>query len=79
MEMVELTLIEDRTDSMELHRLILAHHHHTQSPLAKRILSDWERWLPKFIKVMPIEYKKVLHDEKMEAIKKKISQVEYDY
>ena len=29
--------------------------------------------------IIPIEYKKVLHDEKIEAVKKKIAQVEYDY
>ncbi len=79
MEMVELSLIEDRTDSQELHRLISAHAHYTQSPLARRILNDWETYLKYFLKVMPIEYKKVLHDEAMEAIKKKIAQVEYDY
>ncbi|MDR1153275.1 MAG: glutamate synthase subunit alpha [Bacteroidales bacterium] len=79
MEMVELSLIEDRADSQELYRLISAHAHHTKSPLARRILDDWETYLRCFLKVMPIEYKKVLQDEAMEAIKKKIAQVEYDY
>ena len=31
------------------------------------------------IHLTPIEYKKVLQDEKLEAIKKKIAQVEFDY
>jgi glutamate synthase (NADPH/NADH) large chain len=31
------------------------------------------------MKVTPIEYKKVLQDEKLEAIKQKIAQVEFDY
>jgi glutamate synthase (NADPH/NADH) large chain len=79
MEMVELSLIEDKTDSQELFRLISAHARYTQSPLAQRILNDWESSLKHFLKVMPIEYKKVLHDEAMEALKKKIAQVEYDY
>ncbi|MDR1171609.1 MAG: glutamate synthase subunit alpha [Bacteroidales bacterium] len=79
MEMVELSLIEDRTDSQELYHLISAHAHYTQSPLAYRILDDWDTYLKWFLKVMPIEYKKVLQDEAMEAIKKKIAQVEYDY
>ncbi len=79
MEMVELSLIEDRTDSQELYRLISAHAYYTQSPLARRILDEWETYLKYFLKVMPIEYKKVLQDEAMEAIKKKIAQVEYDY
>ncbi|MDR2039667.1 MAG: glutamate synthase large subunit [Bacteroidales bacterium] len=79
MEMVELSLIEDKTDDQELFRLISAHAHHTKSPLALRMVGDWENHLKHFLKVMPIEYKKVLHDEAMEAIRKKIAQVEYDY
>jgi glutamate synthase (NADPH/NADH) large chain len=79
MEMVELSLIEDSADARELQDLISAHHRYTASPLAKRILNNWDEFVGKFIKVTPIEYKKVLHDEKMEAIKKKIAQVEYDY
>jgi glutamate synthase (NADPH/NADH) large chain len=79
MEMVELTLIEDKSDSLELHQLISKHYANTQSPLAKRILEDWEGYLKQFIKITPIEYKKVLHEEKMEAIRKKIEMVESDY
>ena len=79
MEMVELTLIEDKTDNQELHRLISAHASHTQSPLAKKILADWDNYLKHFIKVTPIEYKKVLQEEKIEAINKRIAQVERDY
>ena len=78
MEMVELTLIEDKTDNQELHRLISAHANYTQSPLAKKILADWDNYLKHFIKVTPIEYKKVLQEEKMEAINKRIAQVERD-
>ncbi|GHT85758.1 glutamate synthase [Bacteroidia bacterium] len=79
MEMVELTLIEDKSDSLELHDLISKHYYYTQSPLAKRILDDWDEYLKHFIKITPIEYKKVLQEEKMEAIKKKIEMVESDY
>ena len=59
MEMVELSLIEDKTDNQELHRLISAHADYTQSPLAKKILADWDNYLKHFIKVTPVEYKKV--------------------
>lgn len=79
MEMVELSLIEDQSDNRELFQLISNHVQHTQSPLAKRILNDWENYLKHFIKVTPIEYKKVLQEEKMEAINRKIAQVERDY
>ncbi len=79
MEMVELSLIEDSADAHELYGLISSHFRYTSSALAKRIIDNWDKYIEKFIKVMPIEYKKVLHDEKIEAIKKKIAQVEYDY
>lgn len=78
MEMVELTLIEDKADNRELQSLIMKHSQHTGSPLAKRILENWDEYLKHFIKVTPIEYKKVLQEEKIEAIKQKIAQVQYD-
>ncbi|MBN2661840.1 MAG: glutamate synthase large subunit, partial [Tannerellaceae bacterium] len=79
MEMVELSLIEDMSDNRELKDLITAHYKHTQSPLAKRMLDNWAEYVDQFIKVVPIEYKKVLQQEKLEAISKKIAQVERDY
>lgn len=79
MQMVELTLIEDTYDSRELRQLIINHYNYTNSPLAKYILDNWNTEVEKFMKVTPIEYKKVLQDEKLEAIKKKIAQVEFDY
>jgi glutamate synthase (NADPH/NADH) large chain len=79
MEMVELSLIEDMSDNKELKQLIMSHYKYTQSPLAKRMLDNWDAFVEQFIKVVPIEYKKVLHHEKMEAINKKIAQVQRDY
>ncbi|MDR2841209.1 MAG: glutamate synthase large subunit [Paludibacter sp.] len=79
MEMVELTLIEDKSDSLELHNLISKHYRHTHSALAKKILDNWDEYLKQFIKITPIEYKKVLQEEKMEEIKRKIAEVERDY
>ena len=79
MQMVELTLIEDNYDMRELRELITKHYNYTNSPLAKRILDNWTTEVERFLKITPIEYKKVLQDEKLEAIKKKIAQVEFDY
>lgn len=79
MEMVELSLIEDSTDNKELYDLISKHYNYTKSPLAKQILDNWKEYVDKFIKVVPIEYKKVLQDEKTEALKRKIAEVERDY
>lgn len=79
MEMVELSLIEDSSDNKELYDMISNHYKYTKSPLAKRIMEDWKENVNKFIKVVPIEYKKVLEDEKTEKLAKKIAQVERDY
>lgn len=79
MEMVELTLLEEMSDVRELKNLISRHAQYTNSTLAKQILSNWEEYLSKFIKVVPIEYKKVLQEKKMAALNEKIAIVERDY
>ncbi len=79
MEMVELSLIEDMADARELKQLIQKHLEHTGSPRAKHILDHWADYIDKFIKVTPIEYKKVLHAEKLKAMEQKIAKVERDY
>ncbi|MDR1882482.1 MAG: glutamate synthase large subunit [Prevotella sp.] len=79
MQMVELSLIEDTYDNKELRQLVTNHYNYTNSPLAKYILANWNTESEKFMKVTPIEYKKVLQDEKLEAIKQKIARVEFDY
>ncbi len=47
-------------DAPRLHRLIERHRHYTGSARAKQILDRWDYYLPKFIKVMPIDYSKSL-------------------
>jgi glutamate synthase (NADPH/NADH) large chain len=42
------------------------------------ILDDIEKYLPLFIKVVPYDYKKVLQEQKLEEIRKKIAEVEMD-
>ena len=78
MEMVELSLIEDMADNRELYRLIGNHYKFTHSPLAAKMLDNWQEYVGQFIKVIPIEYKKVLHDEQMEALKTRLANVQLD-
>ncbi len=79
MDMIELGLIEERARREELHDLILKHYLHTGSVLAKQMLDNWSTYVEEFIQVTPIEYKKVLHEEAMKDLEKKISNVERDY
>jgi glutamate synthase (NADPH/NADH) large chain len=78
MEMVELSLIEDKADNRELYRIISNHYKLTRSPLAGRMLENWDQYVEQFIKVIPYEYKKVLQEEKMEHLQQKIAQMERD-
>ncbi|MEJ2123392.1 MAG: glutamate synthase large subunit [Alphaproteobacteria bacterium] len=52
-----------RFDAVRLRQLIENHRHYTGSERAKTILDNWETYMPKFVKVMPVEYRKAL--EKM--------------
>ena len=47
-------------DKERLRNLIKNHFRYTNSPKAKNILDNFDNYLPKFIKIMPTEYKKVL-------------------
>lgn len=59
MEMVELTLIETEEEAAELRSLIEDHYRHTRSALARRMLDDWATLCPQFLKVTPVEYKRL--------------------
>jgi glutamate synthase domain-containing protein 2/glutamate synthase domain-containing protein 3 len=61
-EMVELERMEAAEDIAELHDMIEKHIHYTGSSVGKKILDNWEAYLPKFIKVMPTDYKRVLQE-----------------
>ena len=47
-------------DAERLHQLIEKHARYTNSARAQEILSDWASYLPKFRKVMPVEYRRAL-------------------
>ncbi|HEC42822.1 MAG TPA: glutamate synthase large subunit [Bacteroides sp.] len=78
MGMVEISLVEDMNDIRELQGLIQQHKRYTGSPRAKDVLENWETYIPRFIKIIPYEYKRVLEEEKLEALKRKIEEVETD-
>ncbi|MEM9773803.1 MAG: glutamate synthase large subunit [Chloroflexota bacterium] len=59
-EMVELSTIADETEAEELYSLIQKHAVKTGSQRAWNILSDWKLMLPRFVKVMPLDYKRML-------------------
>lgn len=78
MGMVELSLIEEHADETELLGIIRNHYKYTGSPKAKMILDDFDKYLPMFIKIIPYDYKKVMQEQQLEELRKKIAGVEYD-
>ena len=64
--MVELSPVGDHDDLLELQKLINNHYSIHRSELAESILVNWEEYLPKFVKVIPLEYKKVLEEQEDE-------------
>jgi glutamate synthase domain-containing protein 2/glutamate synthase domain-containing protein 1/glutamate synthase domain-containing protein 3 len=48
------------SDAIELHELVEEHHLRTQSPVAARLLRDWDAALASLVKVMPHDYKRAL-------------------
>ena len=79
MDMVELSLVEDSVSRKELLELIRQHYLHTGSALAGRMLDDWHRYIEDFIQIVPIEYKRVLEEEKMARLHEKIADIQRDY
>ena len=49
-----------RHDARRLKHLIQNHLHYTGSPKARYILEKWHDYLPRFIKVMPVDYRAAL-------------------
>lgn len=78
MGMVELSLVDESGEMRELTDLIRRHYNYTGSRKAKMILDDLNKYLPMFIKVVPYDYKKVLQEQKLEEIRRKIADVEID-
>ncbi|MBM3543318.1 MAG: glutamate synthase large subunit [Alphaproteobacteria bacterium] len=51
-----------RFDAERLYQLIENHLHYTGSARARTILDNWAAYLPKFVKVMPVEYRRALEE-----------------
>jgi glutamate synthase (ferredoxin) len=58
--MVHLERVEDPAEAAELKHYIENHARHTASTVAAEILAAWETNLPKFIKIIPKDYKRML-------------------
>ena len=67
LEMVDLEPLRESEDVDLVRDLLIQHAGYTGSPVAARILGDWEWAVTKFVKVMPVDYRRVLEEQKKQA------------
>ena len=60
-EMISIEAVTDKYKVSELKQLIMDHVNYTNSEIGKRILEDFEGYLPKFKKIIPKDYKKMMN------------------
>jgi glutamate synthase (ferredoxin) len=63
-ELVALEKLSDADEIEEIWKLIQRHQTYTQSARAAKILGDWKNFVPKFVKVLPKDYARVLNSLK---------------
>jgi glutamate synthase (NADPH/NADH) large chain len=73
--MVELTPVDELEDMNVIQEYLKKHVEYTESPVAQKILDNWNETLPKFVKVMPVEYKRALEEMKMRKMDEDLKQV----
>jgi glutamate synthase (ferredoxin) len=64
LQMVALEKLDDADETELVWKMIQRHQAYTQSALAARVLASWRQVVPKFVKVMPKDYKRVLQSLK---------------
>ncbi|XP_051142950.1 glutamate synthase 1 [NADH], chloroplastic-like isoform X2 [Andrographis paniculata] len=64
LELVDLYPVEEEEDILTLRMMIQQHQRHTGSQLAREVLAEFDSLLPKFIKVFPRDYKRILDSQR---------------
>ena len=64
LEMVDLEPLREPDDIELVRDLLIQHAGYTGSTVAAAILSDWDWAVEKFVKVMPVDYRRVLEEQK---------------
>lgn len=63
-EMVKLFTLEDEAEIEEVRGMIRRHAEYTKSDRAWKVLALWETMVPKFVKVYPNDYRRVIETQK---------------
>jgi glutamate synthase (NADPH) large chain len=65
LEMVDVEPLREPDDIELLRDLLIQHAGYTGSAVAKRLLKSWKRSIKEFVKVMPLDYRRVLEERKI--------------
>ncbi len=65
--MVGLEPLTDTDEISRVRQLIARHQQYTDSAVARRVLARWDEYAPRFVRVMPTDYKKVLERQHLNA------------
>ena len=68
MGMVDLEDVVEEEDKAALRRMIEDHLRYTGSANAARVLRTWDKMLPRFVKVMPKDYKRILEERERRQV-----------
>ncbi|HVO32887.1 MAG TPA: glutamate synthase-related protein, partial [Elusimicrobiota bacterium] len=63
-QMVELDVLQDEDEIADVRSMVERHFEYTGSQVAAKILQEWTALIPKFVKIMPKDYKRALTAEK---------------
>jgi glutamate synthase (NADPH/NADH) large chain len=72
---VNLTPLREFEDQEFIIECLEKHVKYTGSTVAKDILRNWHEYVPKFVKVMPLEYKRAMDEMKLSMIDEKLARI----
>ncbi|MBN2160803.1 MAG: glutamate synthase large subunit [Spirochaetes bacterium] len=73
--LVNLSAVRDFDDQDFIIEYLNKHAHHTGSGVARDILLKWHEYLPKFVKVLPLEYKRAIDEMRISIIEEKLKRI----
>jgi glutamate synthase (ferredoxin) len=76
LEMVDLEPLCDGADIAQVRDLLIQHAGYTASAVAARLLGDWDWAVSKFLKVMPVDYRRVLDQQRAAREREALEQLE---
>jgi glutamate synthase (NADPH/NADH) large chain len=68
LELVELENLDNPEDEVECRTMIREHARHTGSAVAQKAIDNWAKVRNQIVKVMPIDYRRVLQQQKKTAV-----------